>query len=70
MDGELLLHLDIMDAIGERKDDGLVRQLGNLEADVVEVRDVFMQGLPRLLLDVEQVAHGRRTVREYPGSWR
>ena len=29
MDGELLLHLDVMDAIGECEDDGLVRHLGD-----------------------------------------
>ena len=51
VDRELLLHLDVADTIGERRDDGLVRHLRNLEACVVEELDVLMQGLPRLLLD-------------------
>ena len=50
MDGEILLHLDITDAIGECGDDGLVRHLGDLEADVVEALDVLLGGLSRLLL--------------------
>ena len=51
MDGELFLHLDVTDAVRERGDDGFARDLGDLEAGVVEALDVFMQGLPRLLLD-------------------
>ena len=62
MDGELFLHIDIADAIGERGDDGLVRHLRDLEANVVEALDILMQGLSRLLLDAAQVARGRRTV--------
>ena len=42
VDGELLLHLDVTDAIRERGDDGLVRHLGDLEADVVEALDVLL----------------------------
>ena len=52
MDGELLLHLDVADAV---RDDGLVRHLGDLEANVVEALDVFLQGFSRLLLDAAQV---------------
>ena len=51
MDGEILLHINIADAIGERRDDGLIRNLGDLEADAVEALDVLLQGLPWLLLD-------------------
>ena len=46
MDGELLLYLDVADAIGECRDDGLVRHLGDLEANVVEPLDVLLEGLP------------------------
>ena len=62
MDGELLLHLDVADAIGERRDDGLLDHLGNLEASAVDALDVLLQGLSWLLLDVAQVAHGRGPV--------
>ena len=62
MDGELLLHLDVTDAIGERGDDGLIRHLGDLGANIVEVLDVFLEGLPGLLLDAEHVTRGRRAV--------
>ena len=58
MDGELLLHLDIKDAIGKRRDDGLVRHLGDLEANVAESLDVLLEGLPWLLLDTAQVIRG------------
>ena len=51
MDGELLLHLDVTDAIRERGDDGLVRHLGDLEANIVEALDVLLEGLSWLLLD-------------------
>ena len=47
MDSQLLLHLDVMDAVGERGDDGLVRHLGDLETNVVEALDVLLQGFPR-----------------------
>ena len=62
MDGELLLHLDVADAIRECRDDGLVRHLGNLEANVVETLYILLQGLSRLLLDAVQVTRGRRAV--------
>jgi len=62
MCGELLLYLDIVDTINERRDDGFVRHLGDLEANVVEALDVLLQGLPWLLLDALQVARGRPTV--------
>ena len=45
-DGELFLHLDITDAVGERGDDGLIRDLGDLEAGVIEALDVLLEGLP------------------------
>ena len=51
MDNELFLHLDVTDAVRERGDDGFVRDLGNLEADVVEALDVLLEGLSWLLLD-------------------
>ena len=51
MDGELFLHLDITDAVGKRGDDGLVRDLGDLEAGVVEALGVLLEGLSWLLLD-------------------
>ena len=50
------------DTVGERGDDGLIRHLGNLEADIVEALDILMQGLSWLLLDAAQVARGRWTV--------
>ena len=62
MDGELLLHLDVADGIREHGDDGLVCHLGDLEADAVEALDVFLQGLPGLLLDAAQVTRGRPAV--------
>ena len=46
VDSELFLHIDVTDAIGERGDDGLVRDLGDLEASVVEPLDVLLEGLP------------------------
>ena len=58
MDGKFLLHLDVADAIRERGDDGLVRYLGDLEANVVEALDVLLQGFPWLLLDALQVTCG------------
>ena len=58
MDCQLLLHLDVVDAIRERRDDGRLSHLGNLEASVVEALDVLLQGLPGLLLDAAHVAHG------------
>ena len=42
MYSELLLHLDITDAIGECRDDGLVYYLGDLEANTVEMLDVLL----------------------------
>ena len=51
VDGELFLHLDIADAVGKRGDDGLVRDLGDLEVGVVEALDVLLEGLSRLLPD-------------------
>ena len=51
VNGEVLLHLDVADAISERLDDVLVRHLGDLEANIVEALDVLLQGLPWLLLD-------------------
>ena len=42
VDGELLLHLDVTDAIREHGDDGFVRHLGDLEAGAVEALDVFL----------------------------
>ena len=51
-----------MDAVGEHRDDGLVYHLGDLEADVVEVLDVLLQGLSWLLLDASQVTRSRRAV--------
>ena len=62
MGGELLLHLDVADAIGECGDDGLIRHLGDLEANVVEALDVLLEGLSWLLLDAAQVTRGRRAV--------
>ena len=62
MDGDFLLLLDIVDAIGERRDDGFVRNLRDLEANAVEALDVLLQGLPWLLLDAPQVTRGRRAV--------
>ena len=62
VDSKLFLHIDVTDTIRERRDDGLVRHLGNLEADAVEELDVLLQGFPRLLLDPPQVACGRRAV--------
>ena len=59
MDGELLLHLDVVDTIGERGYDGLVRHLGELEVNTVEALNVFLEGLPRLLLDAAQVTCDR-----------
>ena len=50
MDVQLLLHLDVTDAVGERRDDG-IRDLGDLEAGVVEALDVLLEGLSWLLLD-------------------
>ena len=46
MYGELFLHLDIADAIGECRDDGFVRNLGDLEANVLEALDVLLHGSP------------------------
>ena len=40
MDGELFLHPDVADAIRKRLDDGLIRHLGDLEANVVEALDM------------------------------
>ena len=51
MDSELFLHLDVTDAVRERRDDGLVRDLGDLEAGVVEALDVLLEGLSWLLPD-------------------
>ena len=62
VDGEILLHLDIADAIDERGNDGFIRHLGNLEVNIVEALDVFLRGLSRLLLDAAQVTRGRRAV--------
>ena len=62
MHHQLLLHLDVAYAIGEGRDDGFFSHLGDLEASVVEALDVFLQGLPTLLLDVAQVTHGRGAV--------
>ena len=59
---QLPLHLDVADTIGERRDDGLVRHLGDLEADVVEALDVLMEGLSWLLLDAAQVTCSRWAV--------
>ena len=62
MDSKLFLHLDVTDAVGERGDDGLVRDLGDIEASVVEALDVLLEGLSWLLLDAAQVTRGRRAV--------
>ena len=62
MVGELLLHLDVANTIGERRDDGLVRHLGDLETKVVEALDVLLEGLSRLLPDAAQVTRSRRAV--------
>ena len=51
VDSQLFLHLDVTDAIREHRDDGLVRDLGDLEAGVVEALDVLLEGLSWLLLD-------------------
>ena len=51
VDSELFLHLDVTDAVRECGDDGLVRDLGDLEAGVVEALDVLLEGLSWLLLD-------------------
>ena len=51
VDGKLFLHLDVTDAVGKRGDDCLVRDLGDLEAGVVEALDVLLEGLSWLLLD-------------------
>ena len=51
MDCEFLLHFDITDAVKKCGDDGLVRHLGDLEANVVEALDVLLEGLSWLLLD-------------------
>ena len=45
VDSQLFLHLDVTDVVGERGDDGLVRDLGVLEAGVVEALDVLLEGL-------------------------
>ena len=42
VDNELFLHLDVADAIREHGDDGLVRHLGDLEANVVKALDVLV----------------------------
>ena len=62
MDGELLLHLDISDAIKEHRDDSLVRHLRGLEGNVGEALYVLVQGLTRLLLDAPQVVCCRSVV--------
>ena len=62
MDSELFLHLDVADAIRERKDDGLIYHLGDLEANVVEALDELLDGLSWLLLDAAQVTRGRGAV--------
>ena len=62
MYGKLLLHLDVADAVGERGDDGLVRDLGDLETSVVEALDVLLEGLSWLLPDAAQVTRGRQAV--------
>ena len=51
MDGELFLHLDVTDTVGKHGDEGFVRDLGDLEAGVVEALDVLLEGLSWLLLD-------------------
>ena len=63
MDSELFLHLDVADAIGERGDDGLIRDLGDLETSVVEALDVLLEGLSWLLLDAAQVTFGTSFLR-------
>ena len=45
MDGELVLHLDVLDAIIERRGDGLVRRLWDLEANIHEATYVLVQVL-------------------------
>ena len=62
VDSELLFHLDVEDAIRERGDDGLVRDLGDLEAGVVEAPDVLLVGLSWLLLDAAYIVRGRWAV--------
>ena len=56
MDGELLLHLDVVDAIREHRDDGLAGLLGDLDPCTVEALNVLLQGLSWWLLDAAQVA--------------
>ena len=62
MDSELFLHLDVVDAIGKRGDDGLVLDLGDLEVSAVQALDVLVKGLSWLLLDAAQVARDRWAV--------
>ena len=62
MHGELLLHLDVADAIREHGDDGLVGYLGDLDACTVEALDVVLRGLSLLLLDAAQVARNWEAV--------
>ena len=60
--GELLLHLDVSDALKERRSDGLVRHLWNLEENVGEALYIFVQGFTWLLLGAPQVACCRGAV--------
>ena len=64
MDRKLFFHLDVMDSIGEHRDDGLVRHLGNLETNIVEVLNVLLEGSPGCFLTRRRspVAGGRSRV--------
>ena len=45
MDSQLFLHLEVVDTVGKHGDDGLVRDLGDLEAGAIEALDVLLEGL-------------------------